>query len=244
MNDPVIFVWTVVIMAVLGNLFLALWTYADAKAKGVKSGFCILFFIISLMNSSGFIAYIIVRKFLGQKVVCPQCNTSISNDVKFCPNCGAAHARLEMNLPKKPKKYLLVIGIALIAMVLALALKVVISDLFDSSSRSLNTTMSMTTEWGNTWKMRFRTANGTGDHAFKAKGDNWGLIYSSDITQGALKIEFCDAAGNVITEIPPNTSGILRNVENGKTYKVIVTADEARGEFSFKMKELHFNEVH
>jgi len=239
MNDPIIFVWTVVIMAVLGELFLALWVYADAKAKGVKPSLRILFFIISLMNSSGFIAYIIIRNFIGQKVVCSQCKGGISNDVKFCSHCGAAHIRQEMNLPKKPKKYLLVTGIALMALMLTWTLVDVTYRLSFDTPRSLNHTPSTRIEWGNIWYMRFlTTANGPGEHTFKAKGDNYGLIYSSDITQGALKIEFCDAAGNVITDIPSNTSDTLRNVENGKKYKVVVTADKARGEFSFKMKEL------
>jgi hypothetical protein len=242
MNDPVIFSSVIITLALLGNLLLALWVYADAKAKGIKKSLCILFFIVTWMNSSGFIAYIVIRNFIKQKnleVVCPQCHAGISNDVKFCPNCGVVHVRLDISLPKKPKKHLLVAGIALIVIVFALALIPVISNVFSDSSRSLSSTMCVKTKYGNTWKMRFRTADGIGYHTFKVKGDGYGLIYSSDITEGEMKIDFCDEAGNVITEIPLNISDTLRNVENGKKYKVVVTADKAKkGSFSFIMKDL------
>ena len=241
MNNPEIFIWGIVAMAILGNLFLALWVYADAKEKGVKSSLCILLFILTLSNSMGAVIYAVFRNSLGQKsaeVVCRQCHARISNDVKFCPHCGAAHARLETNLPKKPKKYLLITGIMFISIVLLFAIGQIISETSSDSSHSLKTTMSVTTEYGNTWKMRFRTADGVGNHTFKVKGDGYGLIYSSNITEGEMKIDFCDAVGNVITEIPLNTSDTLRNVENGKKYKIAVTANHAKGAFSFKMRDV------
>ena len=242
MSNPEIFIWGIISMAILGNLLLALWIYADAKAKGVKSSLCVLLFIVTLSNSIGAVIYAVFRNSLGQKsleVACRQCQAPISNDVKFCPNCGATHARLEMSLPKKPKKYLLITGIVLIATVLVFAFMEIICQSSFDTSRSLNTTMSTTTKWGNTWKMRFKTANGVGEHTFYVKGDDYGLIYSSSLTEGEMKMEFCDNDGNVIVELPPNTSDTLWNVENGKKYKVVVTANNAKkGSFSFQMKEI------
>jgi hypothetical protein len=144
-----------------------------------------------------------------------------------------------MNMPKKSKKYLLVAGIVITVIVFAVVCLRVSSHASFGSSQSLFTTMSTSTEWGNTWEMRFRTADGIGEHTFKAKGDGYGLIYSSDITEGSMKIDFCDNDGNGITEILPNTTDTLKNLENGKKYKVVVTADRVKkGEFSFQMKDL------
>ena len=107
------------------------------------------------------------------------------------------------------------------------------------TSHSSRTTMSTSTKWGNTWKMSFRTADGyLGSHTFNVKGADYKLIYSSSLAEGELKIDFCDNDGNVITEIPTNTSDTLRSVENGKKYKIVVTANKAKeGSFSFQMKD-------
>ena len=234
MNNSEIYVLGIIAMAILGNLLLALWVYADAKAKGVRSGLCFLFFILTLSNSIGAVIYAGFRASLGQKsqeVVCCRCHARISNDFKFCPHCGNVHTHLEINPSKKPKKYLLIAGIVLISATLFIAITQI-----SFNSYSLNTSMSFTTKHGNTWKMRFRTANGIGEHTFKVNGDSCGLIYSSELTEGSMKIEFCDNDGNVITEIPINTSDTLRDVENGKKYKVVVTANHAKkGSFSFQM---------
>ena len=241
MNDPLIFISTLVTMAVLGNLLLALWVYADAKAKGLKTNICILLFIFTLANSIGFVIYIIFRNSIEQKgsdVICSHCHARISNDVKYCPYCGVPHTQIEMSLPKKPKKYLLITGILLLCIVLIIAFVQILSHQSFDSSRSLSTTMSSSTKWGNTWTMRFVTANGTGCHTFVAKNSDYGLIYTSNITEGDLKIDFCDHNGNLITEILPNSSDTLRNVIHGEKYKIVVTANKARGFFSFKMRDL------
>ena len=194
-----------------------------------------------MMNSIGFILYLIFRKSLGQRhdaVVCPGCQTRISNDVKFCPNCGVNHIQSEIIFTKKPKNYLLVIGIVLITTVFAWAITAILSESSFGSSHSLSATLAITTKWDNQWAMSFHSAKGIGDHTFTVKGVDYGLIYSSEITKGDFKIDFCDAEGNVITEISPNTSDTIKNVENGKKYKIVVTAYKAKGAFSFQMKDL------
>ncbi|MCL2289698.1 MAG: zinc ribbon domain-containing protein [Bacteroidetes bacterium] len=245
-NDPKTFFWVILIFGLIGNLCIALWLYADAKSRGIKQWLVVLFTIMTVLSTGWWIFYLILRSTLVPKyseVLCPQCNTLIPNDVRFCPNCGAVHSYLEVRLPKKPKIYLLVIGFLFITMIFVFILIDTLSHASNNISRSLNTMMSTTTKWGNTWNMRFQTANGTGDHIFKAKGDDWGLIYSSNIVEGSIKIDFCDIAGNVITEIVPNSSDTLWNIENGKKYKIVVTADDAKGSFSFKMKDLEKSKV-
>jgi hypothetical protein len=171
-------------------------------------------------------------------VVCLKCHATISNHVKFCPNCGGVHIPLEFNQPKKPKKHFLVIGVLLIISVFVLVFVGIFSQTSFKVSRSLSTKMSVTNEYGNTWKMRFRTADGIGEHTFRVKGEDWGLIYSSNIAEGTIKFKVCDIDGNPICEILPNTTDTLKNVENGKKYKVIVSADNAKGSFSFQMVDL------
>ena len=236
-----IFIWVVIIMALIGNLLLALWVYADAKSKGLKQGLCILLFILTFSNTFGLIIYAIFRSSIGQRsneVICNQCHTYIPSNAKFCPNCGITHTHFKIELPENPKKHLLIIGILLVFMVLIIAFYEIISQTSFDSSSSLKTRNCVSTEWGNTWKMRFKIANGTETHTFKVKGADYGLIYSSNITEGNLKIDFCDEAGNRISEIITNSSDTLQNMENGAKYKVTVTANDAKGSFSFQMKNL------
>jgi hypothetical protein len=245
MNDPLIFAVVIITLALIGNLCLALWVYADAKSKNMKRWLMIMFPILTVMNTGWLILYFILRSTLEQKtkmVVCSRCQADISNDVKFCPNCGATHELVAIIPPKKPKIYLLIAGFFFIIMVFVVTFSGILYEGSYSSPRSLNSSLNTHFEWGNTWKMRFyRSANGTGEHTFKVKGDNWGLISYSEIESGSFKIDFCDADGNLISEILPTGADTLKGVENGKSYKVVVTADNAKGAFSFKMKNLSQN---
>ncbi|MCL2245698.1 MAG: zinc ribbon domain-containing protein [Lentimicrobiaceae bacterium] len=228
-------------VALIANCLIAFWVYADAKSKGLKRSLCVLLFILTLSNTFGLIIYAIFRSSLGQRsheVICNQCHARISHDAKFCPNCGVAHSHLEMQLPEKPKKHLLLIGILLVFMLLVFAFYEIITQFSSDSWNSLRTRNSVSTKWGNTWKMRFKIANGTESHTFQVKEGDYGLIYSSNITDGDLKINFCDHSGNLITELLSNSSDTLRDVKNGAKYKVIVTANDAKGSFSFHMKDL------
>jgi hypothetical protein len=147
-NDPVVFLWVVLIMAIIGNLCFAIWVYTDAKSRGVKKWLICLFSIFTVLSTGWWLFYLILRTSLTpkhQEVVCPQCHARIPNDVKFCPNCGAVHAHLEVIQPKKPKVYWLIAGIVLITIVLTLAF----IDVFKNASSmhcSLSTKMSTTTK--------------------------------------------------------------------------------------------------
>jgi len=233
----------VIIALAIGNLLMSLWVYADAKAKGLKSWLRILLAILTLASTSGLVIYAILRNSFERKVnkiACSQCHTLISNDVKFCPNCGIVHRPSEINLPKKSKIYLLLAGILINIVVIVM---VFVYTIFPQSSSGLSQSVnsninSVSIKLGNKWERRFQVANGTEEHTFNVKGEHWGLVYSSNITKGSIKIDFCNAAGNVITEILPNHTDTLWNVENGKKYKVIVTTDNAKGSFNFKMTDL------
>ena len=67
MNNPEIFIWGTITLAFLGNLFFALWVYADAKAKSVRSNLCILLCVLTFLNSMGVVIYAIIRNSLGQR---------------------------------------------------------------------------------------------------------------------------------------------------------------------------------
>jgi hypothetical protein len=239
------FALSIIVILFLGNLLISFWVYADAKTKRLKPWLRIFFTILTLMNTSGLILYAILRNVFEQqanKVICPKCHELISNDVKFCPHCGVIHYPLEINRPVKSKKHFLFAGLSLLVIAIIIVIRMITTDVIpDNSSRYFhyfNTTMSVENKYGNTWNMRFKTANGIGTHTFKAKGEDWGLTYSSNITEGTIKFEVYDNAGNLVSEILPNTTDTLKNVENGEKYKLTVTAQKAKGAFSFKMVDL------
>ena len=125
MKEPVVLFWTIIIMAFAGNLLIAFWVYADSKARGLKPKLCNWLFILTFLNSIWLVVYyIIFRASFGQntnEVACSRCQTRISNDFRFCPECGGVNTQLEVNLTEKPKKFLLFAGITIIVLVLVVA---------------------------------------------------------------------------------------------------------------------------
>jgi len=131
LNDPVTFLWAVLIVAIIGNLCFAIWIYFDAKSRGMKKWLIYLFAIFTVLSTGWWLFYLILRTSLTpkhQEVVCPQCHARIPNDVKFCPNCGIAHTHLEVIQPKKTKIYLIIAGLVCITIVLVLALMDVLKN--------------------------------------------------------------------------------------------------------------------
>lgn len=68
------------------TILLCVWTYRDAKHKGMNG---ILWTAVVLLVPSyiGLIIYLIVRMD-NNKVTCSKCNKSVNGKNKFCSNCG------------------------------------------------------------------------------------------------------------------------------------------------------------
>jgi glucose uptake protein GlcU len=125
------FVLSLIGLLVIGNLLISCWVYADAKTKGLKPWLRIFLTILALLNTSGLIIYAILRNSFEQKtnkVICPQCHGFISNEVKFCPNCGVAHDPVESNIPVKSHKYFLISGLSIIIIGLGIIIGLIIAD--------------------------------------------------------------------------------------------------------------------
>lgn len=76
------------VMSVLAEVFLGIWVYRDAKARGLNAA---LWVVVALLVPSfiGLIIYLVVGR--NQSTgLCPSCSKAIQPNVKYCPSCGGA----------------------------------------------------------------------------------------------------------------------------------------------------------
>lgn len=80
-------------ISLLGGVFLAIiilmigYVNADSKRRGMNSLLWTLL-VIFVPKALGFLAYFLLRKPL--MMPCPNCNTAVGKDFRFCPKCGYA----------------------------------------------------------------------------------------------------------------------------------------------------------
>ena len=87
--------------------------------------------------------------------------------------------------------------------------------------------------------MSFHTFQGSQSATFTAESDSPRIVYESQVTQGEMTIQIYERNGQediLIADVPVNESGVLDDLTNGERYKIVVTAQKARGNFSFKME--------
>jgi hypothetical protein len=78
----------VFLLSIVAEVLLGVWTYRDAKARGLNAA---LWTVVVLLVPSfiGLIIYLVAGR--NQSTgLCPNCSAAIQPNVKFCPACGTA----------------------------------------------------------------------------------------------------------------------------------------------------------
>lgn len=109
------------LLVVLGGLayvFLGIWTYRDAKARGLNA---LLWTIVVLLVPSfiGLIVYLVAGRNQAAGL-CPSCSKAVQANVAFCPHCGGAvngEASPMKPLPK-PARWPMVAFLCCIALII------------------------------------------------------------------------------------------------------------------------------
>lgn len=149
----------------LAHLFLALWTYNDAKNKNLNP---IMWTLIVLLvpNLLGLLLYFLVGR--SQEVtICNFCNSRIPAKSNYCPSCGNQISSFKLAETKSGKKYIIAFIISMsIIFILGIAFVVnIFSNNFDSiiGATSVDTYSigCIETNIGNTWKVSFVESNDT-----------------------------------------------------------------------------------
>ena len=232
-------------LTVLTSIFLIMrWIYFDAKSRGTNPWPWMLITAFVSPNFLGLIMYILSRP--KSDMSCEKCKHRITQEMSFCPACGAKiHDDTSSTLRKTTNKSL-IWGIVLFIFSITFAIGMVIyfvtntDSLTNSSKESffkpVTSTFMTSTNMNNKWKCSFGSLSGSKQGRFKAKSEHPKLVYSSEI-EGIITFYVYNKKDSIIEIISSNISGEVTNLTQGEKYKVVATTNgAAKGKFLFEMK--------
>lgn len=146
------------------QIFLAIWTYTDAKNRNLNA---ILWTVLVLFvpNLLGLLLYFLVGR-TSPAVICCNCGVKIPATSKFCPNCGAEVSNTSFTENKNSKKFLIGFFIILGAIIATIIILFVVNVNGGGSSVSVEEFSNYSigcveTNIGDTWKISFKKSNET-----------------------------------------------------------------------------------
>ncbi|NLG04267.1 MAG: zinc ribbon domain-containing protein [Clostridia bacterium] len=191
-------------MVIAGGLtaiyvFPAVWTYKDAKERGLNAAFwtieVILINILGGFLCLGFIAYLIARTLIS-KIRCPKCNKPCDVKSVYCPSCGEVIQKDEVRKYSKKHNKLL-IGIAAGAVIMIVGMGMMFGALRNSTSHKPNVSIGkMEKCWDDVWTIKAKISNETSSKSFDVDEDEPGqLLLSGSSEEGNVFVHvICDEA--------------------------------------------------
>lgn len=154
------FILVIIIFGV--QIFLALWTYTDAKSKNLNA-FLWTVIVLFVPNLLGLLLYFLVGR-TTPAVICCHCGAKIPATSKFCPNCGAEVSNISFTENKNNKKLIIGFFIAMASIILIIGIIFVVNINGGGSSTSLKGFSNYSigcieTNIGDTWKVSFKKSN-------------------------------------------------------------------------------------
>lgn len=92
--------------------------------------------------------------------------------------------------------------------------------------------------YSNKWSSKFHYLDGDVVGSFRAKTDTTRLIYSSKLGEGKIEFQLYNSADSLLRSFSSESSSdtIIGIFEKGQQYTIIGDAQEAKGQFNFKME--------
>lgn len=92
-----LFVIAIIILSFMPSILIGIWTYRDAKIRGLDA---VLWTVIVILvpNLIGLVIYLLVGR-KSQQIQCPNCNAKAEMGHNQCYNCGAV-------IPQEYKNYI------------------------------------------------------------------------------------------------------------------------------------------
>ena len=100
-------------------VFLGLWTYRDAKEKGLNAVLWTLVVVLGSQNLIGLLLYILIGR-KNAKIICPECSAQTSAKAKYCEQCGKAIDPSKLSAPRSAKKWLIAMLVAFLVFVVGM----------------------------------------------------------------------------------------------------------------------------
>lgn len=255
----------ILVLALAAMVFLCIWTYRDARARGLNA---MLWLLVVLLAPGliGLILYLAIGRNQAS-ALCGQCGAALCAEDQFCRKCGAAtgpegdHAKPRA-IPKGGNRgpligFIVCMGVIVLMVAGLLGAAALAPMLYRNHSRAQNAPITTQAEeglinsfeldglsagviqsgWGNQWNLRFAKLGADHRKEFTFSQDQE-LVVVSKVSQGTLQITL-SAANGTRYETHVLAGGEerfpLQDFEPG-TLQVTLTADATEGEISFTIK--------
>jgi len=166
MNTPlligVILISLAAIALVSILVFLGIWTYKDAKSRGLNAPLWTLIVILGSNTMLGLLLYILIGR-RESKITCPECAGKTSSKAVYCDHCGKAIDRSRVIPGPSAKKWLVAMLTAFLVFIVGFGGGIAVITL-NHANPGLPPNISfgkVETDFNNTWKLNYYASTET-----------------------------------------------------------------------------------
>lgn len=184
------FLSTVLLLFVGAVACLGVWTYRDAKARGLQAGMWTAI-VVLVPNLLGILLYFVVGR-KQQKTACPACGSWTEPGKAYCSSCGSPMGDMGYAfVGRKPGKRILVAGLAFIVLGFFLIMGVFIAQFAASpetfTARNMSIGQAQTSLPGR-WKLSFWYFDGEKARSIRLKyGGSRTMTIDAKIESGTVE---------------------------------------------------------
>jgi len=143
-------------------VFLGIWTYKDAKSRGLNALLWTLVVILGSNSMLGLLLYILIGR-RESKITCPECAEKTSSKAVYCEHCGKTIDRSRVIPGASAKKWLIAILVAFLIFIFGFGGGIAVLALNDANPGLLPNTSIGKVETGffDTWKLTYYASTET-----------------------------------------------------------------------------------
>jgi len=157
-----ILIVTAILALVSIAVFLGIWTYRDAKEKGVNAVLWTLVVALGSQHLIGLLLYILVGR-RNAKIICPECSAQTAAKALYCEQCGKAIDRSKFPAPHSAKKWLIAMLVAFLVFVVGMGSGIAVMVINDAVP-ALGNNISIgkvENDFGNKWNASYASSTET-----------------------------------------------------------------------------------
>jgi len=143
-------------------VFLGIWTYKDAKSRGLNAPLWTVIVILGSNTMLGLLLYILIGR-RESKITCPECAGKTSAKAVYCDHCGKSIDRSRVIPGPSAKKWLVAMLAALLVFIVGFGGGIAVITLNDANPGLLPNTSIGKVETGffDTWKLTYYASTET-----------------------------------------------------------------------------------
>jgi len=215
-------------------VFLGIWTYKDAKEKGLNAILWTLVVVLGSQHLIGLLLYVLVGR-KNAKIICPECSAQTAAKAQYCEQCGKAIDRQKLPVPHSAKKWLIAMLVAFIVFVIGIGSGLGVM-LINNSVPAIGNNISIgkvESGIGNEWNITYASSTETMTKTIKV--DESGpqtLTFTGTCSEGSMLLIV--KTDNEITTYPVSAQETKIPLDASKTGSVtleLINSKVKHGEF-------------